>query len=120
MKKTLVLGATSNPMRYAFLAVQRLLKKGHEVIAVGSKKGHVLGIEIQDKMPHFVPDLNTITLYINPQIQKNYYQPILNLKPRRVIFNPGTENPELEKLCRDAGIEVLEACTLVMLSTDQY
>lgn len=120
MKKTLVLGATPNPIRYAYVAVQRLLRRGHQVIAVGNKKGYVLGIEIQDIIPHSIPDLDTITLYINPQVQKYYYHSILNLKPKRVIFNPGTENPELEKLCREAGIEVLEACTLVMLSTDQY
>lgn len=120
MKKTLVLGASSNPSRYAYLAVERLQGKGHEVVAVGSKQDEVLGVAIQDKLPKHIENLDTITLYINPQIQKSYYDALLNLNPKRIIFNPGTENRELYKMAKEKGIEVLEACTLVLLSINKY
>ncbi len=120
MKKTLVLGASSNPSRYAYLAVERLQGKGHEVIAVGSKQDKVLGVTIEDKLPKHIENLHTITLYINPQIQRAYYDSILNLNPKRIIFNPGTENNELYKMAQEKGIEVLEACTLVLLSISKY
>jgi len=118
-KVTVVLGATPNPSRYAFLAVNRLVHHGHEVWPIGIKKGEVAGIKIiNDKPP--VQNVDTVTLYLNPQNQKQYYEYILGLHPKRIIFNPGTENPELQKLAGEKGIESLEACTLVMLSTGQY
>lgn len=119
MKKTLVLGASSNPDRYSYLAVQRLHSKGHPVIALGVKSGMIGSIPIVTE-PAEIVDLDTITLYLNPLRQQNYYSHILGLNPRRIIFNPGTENPELAELAENHGIQVVEACTLVMLASDQY
>jgi len=117
--KTLVLGASDNPSRYSYLAVQRLLSHGHAVEAVGKRPGMVNGVAIQTGEPP-VQDIDTVTLYLNPEHQKNFYQYILSLQPRRIIFNPGAENDELAELATKAGIEPVEACTLVMLSTNQY
>lgn len=119
MKKTLVLGASTNPSRYGYKAVERLRSNGHEVIAIGIKEGNIGEISITLGRP-LIPDLDTITLYLNPTRQKDYYDYILGLKPQRIIFNPGTENAVLMKLAREKGIEVEAACTLVMLSLDQY
>lgn len=118
-KKTIVLGASPNPDRYSFLAVNKLLAYQHEVIAVGNKKGAISGVVIDNGLPE-VKDVDTITLYLNPNNQKPFYDYILASNPKRIIFNPGTENEELEKLAQQAGIQTLEACTLVMLSTGQY
>src|SRR5690606_9884991 len=118
-KKTLVLGASTNPDRYAYKAIHALSAKGHEVVPVGIKKGEVAGIPIQNELvPH--SNIDTITLYVGPQNQQHYFDYILSTNPKRIIFNPGTENPELEKLAESKGIETLEACTLVLLSTGQY
>ncbi len=119
MKKTLVLGATDNPARYAYLAVEKLLRYGHEVVPVGQREAEVLGLKIQTGQPA-IENIDTVTLYVNPKNQQPYYDYILSLKPKRIIFNPGTENPEFEKMAEDKGIEALEACTLVMLSAGQY
>lgn len=118
-KKTLVLGATTNPGRYAYLAAHRLVAAGHDIVNIGIKKGESAGVEIQRAGAVF-PDINTVTLYIGPQRQPEYYHYILTTQPKRIIFNPGTENPELEALAQQQGIEVVRACTLVMLSTGQY
>jgi predicted CoA-binding protein len=118
-KKTLVLGASGNPGRYSYLAVTRLRGKGHPVVAIGRKQAAVGDVEIgADKQP--LTDIDTVTLYLSPMHQKEYYDYILSLHPRRVIFNPGAENPELATLAQANGIEPVEACTLVMLSTGQY
>jgi uncharacterized protein len=119
MKKTLVLGATPNPERYAYMATQRLTKAGHEVVLVGKKKGDILGITIDNETPQY-EGIDTVTLYLNPENQKPYYDYILGLKPKRIIFNPGTENWELVKLAKAHEIETEIACTLVLLSTEQY
>ncbi len=119
MKRTLVLGASDNPARYSYKAVASLLNNGHSVIAVGNKKSAVMGIEITKEFPE-VGSVDTVTLYLNPMNQRPYYEAIIRLQPKRIIFNPGTENPELEQLAEDAGIETIEACTLVMLATGQY
>lgn len=119
MKKTLVLGASENPARYSFEAVTRLRKYGHEVIAVGRKAAVVAGVQIETEPP-VVNDIDTVTLYLNPTAQKAYYDFILSLHPKRIIFNPGTENEELEELAQQNGIAAIEACTLVMLNTGQY
>jgi uncharacterized protein len=119
MKKTLVLGATPNPERYAYIATQRLKKAGHEVLLVGKKKGEIEGIQIQNGTPQY-EGVDTVTLYLNPDNQKPYYDYILSLKPNRIIFNPGTENWELVKLAKEQGIETEIACTLVMLSVGNY
>lgn len=119
MKKTLIIGATPNPMRYAYRAAQMLKSKGHDIVNIGIKKGEVAGVEIE-KPGQIYNDIHTITLYIGPQLQDLYYDYILKTSPKRVIFNPGTENEELEALLNENAIEPVEACTLVMLSTGQY
>ncbi|MCE7925135.1 MAG: CoA-binding protein [Haliscomenobacteraceae bacterium CHB4] len=119
MKKTLVLGATPNPGRYAYLAVLRLKQYGHEVIPLGIRDGVVAGIEIRRGRPA-IEGLDTVTLYLNAQRQRDHYDYILSLHPRRIIFNPGTENPELMRLAQERGIETVEGCTLVMLSIGAY
>lgn len=118
-KKTLVLGASDNSSRYSYLAIQRLRNKGHEVVGIGKHTGTVEDVTIETtKQP--VEDLDTITLYLNPRHQKEYYDYILSLKPKRIIFNPGAENEELKQLALQNNIQPMEACTLVMLSTGQY
>lgn len=119
MKKTLVLGASENPSRYSYLAVNRLLQHHHPVVAIGRRKGKVQDLDIITEHPQ-MDDIDTVTLYLNPGNQKPYYDYIFSLHPKRIIFNPGTENPELEKMAKEKGIEPIEACTLVMLSTGQY
>jgi predicted CoA-binding protein len=119
MKKTLVIGASENPSRYAFMAINKLLQHGHNVAAIGAKKGRVNDINIETEHLHY-DDIDTVTLYVNPTIQKKYYSYILSLKPKRIIFNPGTENTELQKLAQQNGVATEEACTLVMLAANQY
>lgn len=118
-KKTLVLGASPNPSRYSYLAMNRLKAHRHPVVAVGRREAEVAGISIA-KSPVVEEGVDTVTLYLNPTHQKEYYNYILNLHPKRIIFNPGTENPELMKMARENGIEPVVACTLVMLATGQY
>ena len=119
MKKTLVLGASTNPARYSFRAAHLLKNHGHEVVLVGIRKGEVAGMAIHVDRPQ-ATDVDTVTLYVGPQSQPEWYDYILNLKPRRILFNPGTENPELEHLAQQRGILSEEVCTLVLLSTGQY
>ena len=118
-KKTLVLGASANPARYSYLATQRLRAHGHPVVAIGRREGAIGDVHINKD--HITEDgVDTITLYLNPQNQVEYYDYILGLKPKRIIFNPGTENTELMQMAKQAGIQPVVACTLVMLSTGQY
>ncbi len=118
-KKTLVLGASLNPGRYSHLAVKQLQAKGHEVIAIGKRIGKIGDIEIGNAQKD-VGSLDTVTLYLNATNQKQYYNYILSLHPKRIIFNPGAENYELATLAEKNGIQPQEACTLVLLSTGQY
>lgn len=118
-KKTLILGATPNPSRYSYLAANRLKAKGHSIINVGIKKGEVAGVPIE-QAEYIHTDVDTITLYVGTHNQPDLYQYILDTRPKRIIFNPGTENFELENLASKQGIETIEACTLVMLATGQY
>lgn len=118
-KKTLILGATDNPSRYANLAASRLVAHGHPIVNIGIKTGQAAGVSIE-RAGEIHKDIDTITLYVSPPNQEQYYDYILESKPKRIIFNPGTENPVLEELAQQNGIETLEACTLVMLSTGQY
>lgn len=118
-KRTLVVGASPNPARYSFLAINKLRANDHPVIAVGNKEAQVGDVSIV-KQPLPAGPVDTVTLYLNPTLQQQYYDYILSLQPRRVIFNPGTENEELEDLLEEKGIQPVEACTLVMLSTGQY
>jgi predicted CoA-binding protein len=119
MSRTLVIGASTNPEKYAFRAVNQLLLKGEEVLAIGIKEGEAGGVKIQTGTPE-LKNIDTVTLYVGPAHQPGYYDYILSLKPRRVIFNPGTENPEFEARIEKAGIEVVVGCTLVMLSVGNY
>jgi predicted CoA-binding protein len=119
MKNTLIIGATPNPSRYAFKAANMLIAKGHSIVNVGIKAGEVAGVKIEEA-DAVHNDIDTITLYIGPANQNSYYDYILKTNPKRVIFNPGTENEELEELLVKNGIEPLEACTLVLLATGQY
>ena len=118
-KKTLVLGASANPSRYSYLALNSLQAKGHEVIAIGKSAGKVENVEIETVQRN-IEDLDTVTLYLNTDHQKQYYDYIFSLHPKRIIFNPGAENDELSSLARKHGILPQEACTLVLLSTGQY
>ncbi len=118
-KKTLVIGASNNPARYSYLAIQKLRAYQHPVVALGLRQGVVGDTTITtEKLAHEAID--TITLYLNPTNQRAYYDYILSLQPKRIIFNPGTENDELMEMARKKNIEVMEGCTLVMLSTRQY
>lgn len=116
---TLVVGATPNPERYSFLATALLEEKGYSVYPFGIKKGFIHSTEIISIWPA-QNSIDTVTLYIGPAAQNDYLEAIIHLAPRRIIFNPGTENPILASLAAKAGIETLEACTLVMLKTGQY
>ena len=118
-KKTLVLGATPDPSRYAYLAANRLVKSGHSIVNVGIKTGEVAGVPIE-KPETVHDDIDTITLYVGPQNQPPLYDYIINTHPKRIIFNPGTENTELRKMAEEKGIETEYACTLVLLSIGQY
>jgi uncharacterized protein len=120
-KKTVIIGATTNPARYAYLTADMLTEYQHEVVPLGIRKGVVFGKEILDiRQKPRITDVDTVTLYIGPQRQPEWYDYVLGLKPKRIIFNPGTENDEFARLAEEKGIETLEACTLVMLRSNQY
>ncbi len=118
-KKTMVFGASTKPERYSFKAVHMLLDHQHPVVAIGAREGKVGGVDIKTGHP-IEEGIHTVTLYLGPSRQKNVYDYILNLNPKRIIFNPGTENQEFYQLAGQKGIEVEEACTLVLLSTNQF
>ena len=117
--KTLVIGASPNPSRYSHMALDRLTAHGHEVEGIAKREFFFKNIFIGTGQQDW-PDIDTVTMYISPVHQSEYYDYILRLRPRRIIFNPGTENPELAAMAEKEGISALEACTLVMLSTGQY
>lgn len=119
MQKTLVIGASLKPHRYSYVAVKRLIEKSIKTEAFGLKEGSINGVQIKTNF-HDFQNIHTVTLYLNPANQVVYYDEILHLNPKRVIFNPGTENPEFYKLLKAKNIEIEIACTLVMLSTNQY
>jgi predicted CoA-binding protein len=118
-KKTLVLGASANPARYSNMAIKRLAGAGHPVIGIGLKAEEVAGVRIHTKQ---IPlkGIDTVTLYLNPARQREYYNYIIEIAPKRVIFNPGTENPGFYQLLKQNNIKVEVACTLVLLSINQY
>lgn len=118
-KKTLVLGASDNPSRYSYLAIRKLRNHQHPVEAIGKVDTQIDDVKITKEKTSFT-DIDTVTLYLNPGHQREYYDYILSLHPKRIIFNPGTENRELAELAKANNIEPVEACTLVMLSTNQY
>ncbi len=118
-KKTLVLGASPNPQRYSYLAVNRLRSLNHPVIGIGKRLGKVSDIDILlEQVP--IENVDTVTLYLSAANQRQYYNYIISLHPKRIIFNPGAENDELYDLAEKNGIQPVEACTLVLLSTGQY
>lgn len=117
--KTLVFGASLNPHRYSNLAINRLVVNNKNVVAYGLKKGTVAGVTIETELVKF-KNIDTVTLYMNPLRQKPFYNYILSLNPKRIIFNPGTENPEFYKLLQEKNIYFEASCTLVLLSTNQY
>jgi uncharacterized protein len=118
-KKTLVMGASPNPSRYSNKALKRLIKHGHEVVAIGKRETVVEDIQVIKGMP-YLPDIHTITLYLGPANQEEYLDYFISLHPKRIIFNPGTYNRRLEKMAEENGIEVIEDCTLVMLDMHEY
>ncbi|QYJ67282.1 CoA-binding protein [Flavobacterium litorale] len=118
-KKTLVMGASTAPDRYANKAIKMLQQYNQPVVAIGKKEGNVDGITIEKEQVPF-EGVDTVTLYLNPVRQKPYYNYIISLQPKRVVFNPGTENPEFYKLLQENNIMVDVGCTLVMLTTNQY
>jgi predicted CoA-binding protein len=118
-KPTLVIGASEKSDRYSYRAVKMLLAHGHPVWAIGRRKGKI-GDTIIETEPIFPENLDTLTLYLSPENQKSYYDFILSLRPKRIIFNPGTENPELSEIAESIGIQCIEGCTLVMLQTEQF
>ncbi|MBL7913217.1 MAG: CoA-binding protein [Bacteroidia bacterium] len=119
MKKTIVIGASENPERYAFKAMTSLKKHGHEVIGLGLKEGEVAGARILTGKPA-LKDIDTVTLYIGPPRQAEWMDYLIGLRPKRIIFNPGTENAEFVSKASNNGIECIEACTLVMLSIGNF
>ena len=119
MNKTLVIGASENPDRYANKAIRSLLLHNHPVVALGLKEGSVEGVIFHTEKEQF-KNIDTVTMYIGPRHQPEYYSYIIGLKPRRVIFNPGTENPEFSAQLKTAGIFSEIGCTLVLLATGQY
>ncbi|AXY77508.1 CoA-binding protein [Paraflavitalea soli] len=118
-KKTVVLGASDNPERYSFLAINRLRANNHPVVAIGRKQAKVADVQVETEQKP-VEAVDTVTLYLNPAHQKEYYDYIFSLHPKRIIFNPGAENEELATLAKEKGIQPMEACTLVLLSTGQF
>lgn len=119
MKKTLVLGASSNPLRFSYKAIKSLLRRDYPVVAVGRRTGTIDDIEIQTGYPK-INNVHTLMLYLNPEIQKEYYNYIVELAPNRIIFNPGTENDELIELAKSNNIETVIDCGLVMINADTY
>lgn len=120
-KKTVVIGASPNSGRYAYLASNMLKEYSHPVVPMGIHPGEVAGETIVDlKSKPAIADVDTVTLYIGPQRQPEWYEYILSLKPKRIIFNPGTENDQFEQMAEEHGIEATEACTLVLLRSNQY
>lgn len=117
--KTLIIGASKNPERYAYKAAERLTAHGHEIELLGLRPDVIFGKTIDTERKQYT-GIDTVTLYIGPQRQPEYYDYIISLNPRRVIFNPGTENNEFETMLTSKGIIAEEACTLVLLSTGQY
>ena len=118
-KTTVGLGASDNPARYSNMAINKLRQFNHPVVAIGKKPGTVADTTVETQ-PRDIDNIDTVTVYLNPTNQKQYYDYILDLRPKRIIFNPGAENAELERLAAEKGIQPIEACTLVLLSTGQY
>lgn len=113
-KSVLLLGASLKPFRYSNIAVKMLKSHGHEVWPLGRENGEIAGEEVKTQLPGW-NSVNTVTVYLNQENQKDYYDSIFRYNPERIIFNPGTENPEFKKIAEDKGVKVIENCTLEML-----
>ncbi len=121
MKRTCIVGASPNPTRYSYSATRLLMEHGHDAIPISIKKGDIDGkdiLNIRDKPK--IDNVDTLTIYINRHNQFDWYDYLLSLKPKRIIFNPGAENPEFDNLAKQKGIETIEACTLVMIHSGSY
>jgi hypothetical protein len=119
-KTTAIFGASPNPQRYSYLSTEMLQSYGHPVVPLGLREGKIGDAAIITEWPEAIDDLDTITLYVGPKHQPEHYDYLLGLRPKRIIFNPGTENPEFKQRIEAEGIEAVTACTLVMLRTEQY
>jgi predicted CoA-binding protein len=117
-RTTLVMGASVKPERYSNMAIRRLRAHGHDVVAVGLRAAEVADVSISTELPS--GPIDTVTMYLNADNQRKWEDALLGLRPRRIIFNPGAENPVFASRASQAGVEVVEACTLVMLGTGQY
>lgn len=120
MQRVAVVGASNNPERYSYKAMQRLREHGHQPLAVAPGGREILGQTAIADLQSIEGAIDTVTLYLRPERQTDTIQQILSVHPKRVIFNPGTENPAVYQALREKGIEVEEACTLVLLATDQF
>ncbi len=118
-KKTLILGASFNPERFSYQAAQMLSEQNIPAAGIGKREGELFGIPVKTTLDVYV-DIHTVSVYLSPLNQQPYYDYVLNLKPIRIVFNPGTENQVFENMAREAGIEVLHHCTLVMLMNREY
>jgi len=118
-KKTLVVGGSLKPQRFSYKAIYMLTDYGHPVVSIGIREGDVAGVKIKTGKPNF-ENIHTVTLYLGPQNQPEFYDYLLGLNPKRIIFNPGTENKEFEKKAEEKGIEVVNYCTLIMLGNGSY
>lgn len=118
-KKTLVLGASLNPERFSYMAVRKLRYGNIPVVAVGMREGEISGVRVEKPFSRF-DDIHTVTVYIGTRNLPMYYEYILGLKPSRVIFNPGTESPAFAETLKAAGVEVVNACTLIMIANNVY
>lgn len=120
-EKVAILGASDNPERYSYKAFKMLQEYGHTPVPVHPSLGTLEGIPVQKQLADLRDQkIDTLTLYVNPKILATYVDQVLALKPKRVIFNPGTESPEIEQKFESAGIQTMEACTLVLLRTNQF
>jgi hypothetical protein len=119
-KLTLVLGASPNPDRFAFKAIRSLQRRNLPVVAIGRRDVDLGNLKIRKGMPGDIGEVHTITMYMNAKNQQEYYDYILSLNPKRIIFNPGTTNPEFADTAKKRGIEVIEDCMLVMLNTGKF
>ncbi|AZZ36048.1 CoA-binding protein [Bdellovibrio sp. qaytius] len=119
-EKVVILGASDNPERFAHKALVMLKQHGHEPILVHPTLKEILGLTVHADLDSVPRPIDTLTMYVNPRISVNLKEKIISLNPRRVIFNPGSENPAIEFALKKTGIDTIHACTLVMLSTGQY
>ncbi len=120
MENVVVVGASANEERYSNKAMKMLAEYGHNAIPVAPAASVILGKKVYSGLDEVAETVDTVTLYVGPQRQEGLFEQIIRLHPKRVIFNPGTENPAVYELLESSGIESIEACTLVLLRTGQF